>query len=146
MKLWQGTCIVHETFSARKLAALKLEHPDAEIIAHPECEGPVLAMASFIGSTTKLLEYAVRSPGQTFIVATEWAIVHQLKKRFPDREFVMADGCIGCRLHCPYMKMNDLGAVKRALETGRHEIRIPADVLAPARRALERMLAVPRDR
>jgi quinolinate synthase len=82
---------------------------------------------------------------RTFIVATEHGIVHQLKLRYPDREFVIADGCIGCRMHCPYMKMIDLVMVRDALVRGRHEVTVPPDVAAGARRALERMIAVPRD-
>ena len=80
-----------------------------------------------------------------FIVATEWGLLYQLKKRFPDREFVAADGCIGCRLHCPYMKAIDLSSVKRALEQDVFEIDVPSDVAVGARRALERMLEIPRD-
>jgi quinolinate synthase len=82
---------------------------------------------------------------RTFIVATEHGIVHQLKQRYPDKEFVIADGCIGCRMHCPYMKMIDLVMVRDALARGKHEIEVPADVAEGARRALERMIAVPRD-
>ena len=82
---------------------------------------------------------------KTFIVATESGIVHQMKKRHPDRQFVMADGCIGCRLHCPYMKMNTLENVKRSLVEDKFEITVEPDVMEGARRALERMLAVPRD-
>ena len=80
----------------------------------------------------------------TFIVATEHGIVHQLKLRYPDKEFVVADGCIGCRMHCPYMKMIDLVMVRDALRRGKHEVTVPADVAAGARRAPERMIAVPR--
>jgi quinolinate synthase len=88
-----------------------------------------------------------KHPGaRTFLIATEWALIHQLKKRFPGREFISADGCIGCRLHCPYMKMIDLKAVRRALEERVFEITVDTDEAAAARRALERMMAVPRDR
>ena len=82
---------------------------------------------------------------RTFIIATEWALIHQLKKRFPGKEFIPADGCIGCRLHCPYMKMNNLDAVRRSLVEGVFEITVDADDALGARRALERMMAVPRD-
>jgi quinolinate synthase len=82
---------------------------------------------------------------KTFIVATEHGIVHQMQQRFPDREFIVADGCIGCRLHCPYMKMIDLPAVHRALTKGVFPIRVDEDVMINARRSLERMMAVPRD-
>jgi quinolinate synthase len=82
---------------------------------------------------------------KTFIIATESGIIHQMKKRYPDREFIMADGCIGCRLHCPYMKMISLQDVKRSLVEDKFEITVEPDVMEGARRALERMLAVPRD-
>jgi quinolinate synthase len=81
----------------------------------------------------------------TFIVATEHGILTGLRKRYPDKEFVVADGCLGCRMHCPYMKMIDLLMVRDALRRGKHEIVVPPDVAAGARRALERMIAVPRD-
>jgi quinolinate synthase len=83
---------------------------------------------------------------RTFIIATEWALIHQLKKRYPGREFIPADGCIGCRLHCPYMKMIDLAAVERALTHNVFPIEVDPEDAAGARRALERMMAVPRDR
>jgi quinolinate synthase len=93
-----------------------------------------------------MLSAVARHPqARTFIVATEHGILHQLKARYPDREFIVADGCIGCRMHCPYMKMIDLVMVRDALRRGRHPVEVPADVAAGARRALERMIAVPRD-
>ena len=82
---------------------------------------------------------------KTFIVATENGIIHQMKKRYPGKEFIMADGCIGCRLHCPYMKMITLADVKRSLVEDKFEIEVEPDVMEGARRVLERMLAVPRD-
>jgi quinolinate synthase len=82
---------------------------------------------------------------KTFIVATENGIIHQMKKRYPDREFILADGCIGCRLHCPYMKMISLSDVKRSLLEDKFEITVEPDIAEGARRALDRMLAVPRD-
>src|SRR2546422_11218107 len=83
---------------------------------------------------------------RTFIIATEWALIHQLKKRFPDRQFIPADGCIGCRLHCPYMKMITLEAVERSLHDNVFEITVDPEDAALARRALERMMVVPRGR
>jgi len=82
---------------------------------------------------------------KTFIVATEWALVYRLQQSWPDKEFVMADGCIGCRLHCPYMKMIDLPGIRRALEEDVFEIEVEPEVAAGARRSLDRMMAVPRD-
>jgi quinolinate synthase len=93
-----------------------------------------------------MLDVPRRYPdARTFIISTENGIIHQLKKRYPDREFVMADGCIGCRLHCPYMKVTTMLDVKNALLNLEHEVVVPDDDLIGARKALERMLAVPRD-
>jgi quinolinate synthase len=144
--IYDGVCPTHDVLRSANVERTRERHPEAVVLAHPECREDVLAFADEICSTTGMAAAVARHPrAHAFIVATEWGIVHQLKKRFPDKEFILADGCIGCRLHCPYMKMNDLGTVKRALETDQHEIRIDPDDLAPARRALERMLAVPRD-
>ena len=94
-----------------------------------------------------MIDAVARHPeAKTFLIATEWALIYQLKKRFPGKEFIPADGCIGCRLHCPYMKANDLADVKRALVEGVHEVRVAPAVAVRARKALERMIAVPRDR
>jgi quinolinate synthase len=116
------------------------------IIAHPECRADVLDVADEVCSTTAMLSAVEKHrEARTFIVATEHGIVYQMKKRFPDKEFIVADGCIGCRMHCPYMKMIDLVMVRDALVRGKHEIEVPPDVAEGARRALERMIAVPRD-
>jgi quinolinate synthase len=116
------------------------------LIAHPECREDILALADEICSTAAMVDRVARYPqAKTFLVATENGMLHQMKKRYPDKEFILADGCIGCRLHCPYMKMTTLRDVRRALVEEVHEIRVPDDVIAGARRALERMLAVPRD-
>ncbi|MEE9218771.1 MAG: quinolinate synthase NadA [Acidobacteriota bacterium] len=145
--IYDGVCPTHDVLRSANMESTRQQHPEAVVLAHPECREDVLALADEICSTTGMAAAVERHPdAHTFIVATEWAIIHQLKRRFPNRQFVLADGCIGCRLHCPYMKMNDLGAVRRALLTGMHEIEIDADDLGPARQALERMLAVPRDR
>jgi quinolinate synthase len=107
----------------------------------------VLDIADEVCSTSGMLAAVERHPeARTFIIATEWALIHQLAKRFPDREFIAADGCIGCRLHCPYMKMIDLAALRRSLEEDVFAIEVDPDDAVAARRALERMMAVPRDR
>src|SRR5580704_2753970 len=96
MLLWQGSCIVHETFSLRKLIGLKERHPGAQVIAHPECEEPLLAMADYIGSTTALLRYAVSSPAFEFMVVTESGILHQMQKQAPDKTFIAAPPDANC--------------------------------------------------
>ncbi|MGH7753569.1 MAG: quinolinate synthase NadA, partial [Gemmatimonadales bacterium] len=126
--VYDGVCPTHDVLRDASLIRTRAEHPGAVVLAHPECREDVLALADEVCSTAGMAAAVARHPqARTFIVATEWAIVHQLKKRFPDREFVVADGCIGCRLHCPYMKMNDLDMVKRSLVAGQHEIRIHPD-------------------
>ncbi len=143
---YDGCCPVHDVLRASSVTRVKREWPDAVIIAHPECREDVVEMADEVCSTTAMLSAPAKFPrAKTVIVATEHGIVHQLRQRYPDKEFVIADGCIGCRMHCPYMKMIDLVMVRDALARGKHEVDVPADVAAGARRALERMIAVPRD-
>ena len=144
--VYDGCCPVHDVLRSASVNKVKASRPRAVVIAHPECRADVLEIADEICSTTAMLAAVGRHPeAQTFIVATEHGIVHQLKQRWPAKEFVIADGCIGCRMHCPYMKMVDLRMVRDTLRRGKHEITVPADVAAGARRALERMIAVPRD-
>ena len=144
--VYDGCCPIHDVLRASSVTRLKKEKQDAVIIAHPECREDVVAIADEVCSTTAMIGAVAKHPdAHTFIVATEHGIVHQLRKRWPDREFVIADGCIGCRMHCPYMKMIDLVMVRDALARGKHEVDVDADVAAGARRALERMIAVPRD-
>jgi quinolinate synthase len=144
--VYDGACPTHDVLRGANLRRTKDEHPEAVIIAHPECREDVLAIADEVCSTAAMAERVAKYPRtRTFIVATENGIVHQLRKHFPDKEFVLADGCIGCRLHCPYMKMTSLQDVKRALVEERFEIEVPLDIAAGARQALERMMAVPRD-
>jgi quinolinate synthase len=131
---------------AANVNRVKAAKPEAVIIAHPECRADVVEIADEVCSTTAMLSAVEKHPqAKTFIVATEHGIVYQLKRKFPQKEFIVADGCIGCRMHCPYMKMIDLVMVRDALRRGKHEIEVPADVAEGARRALERMIAVPRD-
>jgi len=144
--VYDGVCPVHDVLRSASVNRVKQARPDAVVIAHPECRADVLAIADEICSTTAMLGAVERHrEARTFIVATEHGIVYQMKQRFPDKEFVIADGCIGCRMHCPYMKMIDLVMVRDALRREKHEVRVPEDVAAGARRALERMIAVPRD-
>jgi quinolinate synthase len=141
MILWQGTCIVHETFSERKIAALQIQNPEAELIAHPECEPTLLAKAHFIGATSALLKYAVESPKQSFIVATEEGILHQMKKRAPHKNFIPAPPNHSCNCNeCPFMKLNTLEKVYLALRDEKPEIHVPHELAQRALLPLERML------
>ena len=142
MVLWQGSCIVHETFSERKILQLKMEHPDAEIIAHPECEAAVLRHARYIGSTTALLSYVEVSQSDRFIVATEPGIIHQMEKQVPNKHFIPAPPETNCACNeCPYMRLNTLEKLYLAMRDKTPEITIPtkiqADALAPIQRMLE---------
>ena len=153
MLLWQGSCIVHETFSEKKLLQLKMEYPDAEIIAHPECEAAVLRHAHYIGSTTALLKYVAsdrpssegavdQKSRQRFIVATESGIIHQMEKQVPHKHFIPAPPEANCACNeCPYMRLNTLEKLYLAMKTQTPEITIPkgiqADALAPIQRMLE---------
>ena len=144
--IYDGACPTHDVLRGANVTKTKSAFPDAVVIAHPECRQDIIEMADEVCSTTAMLGRIAKYPDvKTFIVATENGIIHQMKKRYPDKEFVMADGCIGCRLHCPYMKMITLADVKRSLVEDKFEIEVEPDVMEGARRALERMLAVPRD-
>jgi quinolinate synthase len=143
MVLWQGSCLVHETFSERKLIGLQTRHPDAEIIAHPECETSVLKLAAFIGSTSALLKYAQTSPKQSFIVATEPGIIHQMEKACPEKTFIPAppNGNCACN-ECPYMRLNSLEKLYVALRDLSPEIHMSEELRLGALKPIERMLAL----
>ncbi|HWB78644.1 MAG TPA: quinolinate synthase NadA [Nannocystaceae bacterium] len=143
MMLWQGSCIVHETFSGRKLAALKVQHPTAQIIAHPECEPHVLAMADFIGSTTALLKYAVSSPHDTFIVVTESGILTQMQKQAPHKTYIPAPPEAQCACNeCPFMRLNTLEKLYVCLRDMKPELILPEALREAARKPIDRMLAL----
>ncbi|MEW6498140.1 MAG: quinolinate synthase NadA [Cyanobacteriota bacterium] len=139
--LWQGSCIVHETFSERKIIQLKIEHPDAEIIAHPECEPSVLRHASYIGSTTALLKYSQTSSSPAFIVATEPGIIHQMQKQMPHKHFIPAPPTNSCNCNeCPYMRLNTLEKLYLAMKNREPEITLPEHIQIAALRPIQRML------
>ncbi len=144
--IYDGCCPVHDVLRGANVTKTKSDFPESVVIAHPECRADILAIADEVCSTTAMLGRIAKYPDvKTFIVATENGIIHQMKKRYPGKEFIMADGCIGCRLHCPYMKMITLEDVKRSLVEDKFEIEVEDDIMEGARLALERMLAVPRD-
>jgi quinolinate synthase len=133
---------VHATFPARRLAAARSEHPDAVVIAHPECPSDVLAMAEFIGSTSALIEYCVNSPAQEFIVMTESGVSHSMHKLAPGKKFhfVQNENC-NCS-ECPYMKRNSLEKLRDCLANLEPRVDIAPDILARAALPIERMLAL----
>jgi quinolinate synthase len=142
MKIWQGACIVHATFPARRVSAARAEHPRALVVAHPECPSDVLAMADFIGSTSALIEYCVQSPAEEFIVMTESGVRHSLHKLAPHKQFyfVANENC-NCS-ECPYMKKNTLEKLRDCLRTLSPRVDLPPDIIERASMPIERMLAV----
>ncbi|MBA2408039.1 MAG: quinolinate synthase NadA [Chitinophagales bacterium] len=143
MVLWEGACIVHEIFSSEKILKLKNRHPNAKVIAHPECETPVLQLADYIASTTGLLKYAINDPAQEFIVATETGIIHQMQKAAPDKVFIPAPPDNGCACNdCPYMKRNTLEKLYLCMEYELPEILVPEDVRILAKKSIDRMLEI----
>ncbi|MGK7959727.1 quinolinate synthase NadA [Crocosphaera sp.] len=139
--LWQGSCIVHETFSEKKIVQLKIENPSAEIIAHPECEEPVLRHANYIGSTTALLKYSRQSSQDTFIVATEPGIIHQMQKEAPNKSFIPAPGMNNCNCNeCPYMRLNTLEKLYLAMKNKQPEITMDESIRKAALKPIQRML------
>lgn len=145
MILWPGACEVHILFSARKLFELKKQHPKALVLAHPECDEPVLEHADVIGSTKRLLDEVVKSPAKEFIVATEIGIFHQMQKARPDALLLQAPAQGSCACNeCPYMKLNTLEKVANALENLKPEVRLAPELIAKARVSLQRMMAITR--
>jgi quinolinate synthase len=141
MVMWQGACIVHETFSERKIAQLRIQHPEAELIAHPECEETLLAKAEFIGSTSALLKHVIESPKKEFIIATEEGILHQMKLKAPGKTLIPAPPNQNCACNeCPFMKLNTLEKVYLALRDEKPEVDVPAELREKALKPLERML------
>ena len=142
MKIWQGACIVHSTFLARKLSAARAEHPHARVAAHPECTQDVLAQADFIGSTTAIIDWCVQADAQEIIVMTESGVQHSLHRLAPGKHFyfVPNENC-NCS-ECPYMKMNTLEKLRDCLETLSPRIELSEDIMRRARLPLDRMLAL----
>jgi quinolinate synthase len=139
--LWDGACMVHEIFSERKLVELKINYPQADIIAHPECEANVLRHADFIGSTTGLLKYVQKSDRQEFIVVTESGVIHQMQKATPFKKFIPAPPTSNCACNeCPYMRLNTLEKVYLAMKRRSPEIILDEQVRQAALKPMQRML------
>jgi quinolinate synthase len=141
MRLWQGSCIVHEMFSERSLVQLKERHPGAVVLAHPECTEPVLRRADYVGSTSGILNYAKQSPATEFIVATESGILHQMEKACPGKIFIPAPGEGGCACNeCPHMKLNTLEKLYLCMRDRTPEIVLDEELRERALRPIKRML------
>jgi quinolinate synthase len=145
MLLWNGACMVHEIFSLEKITRLKIRHPKAKVIAHPECEDPVLAVADYIGSTTGLLKYTQQSDANEFIVATETGILHQMQKSNPGKTFIPAPPNNSCACNdCPHMKLNTLEKLYLCMEYETPEITMPEELRLAALKPIQRMLEISR--
>ncbi len=141
MVLWPGTCIVHDTFSERKLIGLKERHPGALVLAHPECDDVILKMADYVGSTTGILNFATKSDAKSFIVATEPGILHQMQKASPDKEFIPAPPEASCACNeCPHMKKNTLEKVYLSLRDLQPRLEMDEALMRAARVPIDRML------
>lgn len=143
MVLWNGACMVHEIFSLEKITRLKERHKDAKLIAHPECEEPILRIADFIGSTTALLEFTKKDKGAAYIVATESGILHKMIESSPEKTFIAAppDNACACN-DCPHMKRNTLEKVYLCLKYEQPEIIMDESLRLAARKPIDRMLAL----
>jgi quinolinate synthase len=144
MIIWDGHCHVHQRFSLDKILQLKKEHPAAKIISHPECDKPVLIISDYIGSTAALLKYTIQDSSNTFIVATESGILHQMKKENPGKNFIPAppnDSTCACN-DCQFMKLIDLNKILKSLKNDTYEINLDKDLMVKARKPIMRMLEI----
>ena len=140
--VWEGACVVHELFSAKELAKLKVRHPDAEVLAHPECDQQVLDQADFIASTTGIINRAVDSPAKTLIIATEDGVFHQIQQRAPQKELIQAPGMdesCACN-QCPFMRLNTLEKLYLCLRDLKPQVEVPEEIRVKALVPIERML------
>src|SRR6201996_7173187 len=143
MVLWNGACMVHEIFSLEKITKLKMRHPNAKVIAHPECEDIILRQADFIGSTTALLKFTQRDPGKEYIVATETGILHQMQLSSPDKTFIPAPPTNNCACNdCPHMKLNTLEKLYLCMEYEQPELIMDPTLMVGARKPIDRMLEI----
>ncbi len=141
MVLWDGACMVHEIFSLEKLIKLKIQHPKALVLAHPECEAVILEQADFIGSTTAILNYSKKSEQKEFIVVTETGILHQMQKNSPDKTFIPAPPNNNCACNdCPYMKLNTLEKIYVALKHEQPELLMSNEMIEKAKKPILKML------
>lgn len=144
MVLWNGACHVHHEVSLERLLELKKQHPHAKIIAHPECQKPVLMVSDFVGSTAQMLKFTQTDIAQSYIVATEWGILHQMQKNTPEKEFIAAppdDATCGCS-ECNFMKLNTLRKLYLCLKYEQPEILLSPKLLEKAKKPIERMLEI----
>ena len=141
LKLWPGSCIVHETFSEEALLKLKYKHPEGKVIAHPECSQNLLVLSDFIGSTSKLLDFVSNDYSDTYMVLTEPGIIHQMKKKEPNKIFIEVPDIDGCKCNeCPYMKLNTLEKILDCLKNNSPSIELDPKIIKKAYKPIKRML------
>ncbi|MBQ6571498.1 MAG: quinolinate synthase NadA, partial [Alistipes sp.] len=142
--LWDGACTVHEEFSLEKILALKAEHPEAKVVVHPECRAYIVEVADYVGSTAGILEYCGKSEAEEFIVVTEAGILAEMRKRYPEKQFIPAppiDSTCGCN-ECRYMKMVTLENILECLENESPEVEMDEAVRVAAERSILNMVAI----
>ena len=143
MVLWNGACMVHEIFSLERITKLKIRHPKAKLISHPECEEPILRISDYIGSTTGLLKFTQQDDSQEYIVATETGILHQMQKASPHKTFIPAPPNNSCACNdCPHMKLNTLEKLYLCMEYETPEITMDEKLREAAKKPIERMLEI----
>jgi len=143
MLLWDGACMVHEIFSLEKITRLKIRYPEAKLIAHPECEEPILRLADYIGSTTALLKYTTSDSSREYIVATEAGILHQMQLSSPEKSFIPAPPTNNCACNdCPHMKLNTLEKLYLCMEYEQPELLMDPELMYAARKPIDRMLEI----
>jgi quinolinate synthase len=143
MVLWNGACMVHEIFSLEKITKLKMRHPNAKLLAHPECEEPILRIADYIGSTTGLLKFSQQDVSKEYIVATETGILHQMQKASPGKTFIPAPPNNSCACNdCPHMKLNTLEKLYLCMEYEAPEILMDEELRLAAKKPIDRMLEI----
>jgi quinolinate synthase len=143
MVLWDGTCQVHEIFSERELVRLKVEHEDAKVLAHPECEENILIHADFIGSTSALIKNVNETQKNKYIIATESGVIHQMQKQNPNKKFIPLPSNDGCACNeCPHMKLNTMDKIVNVLENLKNEIMLDEKIRVKALKPLKRMLEI----
>ena len=145
MLLWNGACMVHEIFSLEKITKLKIRHPEAQVLAHPECEEAILRISDYVGSTTQILKYSVASDCNTFIVATETGILHQMQKDAPNKTFIPAPPTNNCACNdCPHMKLNTLEKLYLCMKYEQPEILMDENLRIASKKPIDRMLDISR--
>ena len=141
LKLWPGSCIVHETFSEEELIKLKIGNPEAKIIAHPECSQNLLVLSDFIGSTSKLLDFISKDKSMQYLVLTEPGIIHQMQKKEPEKLFIEVPDVDGCKCNeCPYMRLNTLEKILDCLKSNHPSIELDPEIIKKAYKPIKKML------